>query len=110
MTPEQITIGCAQSVSDIWPDLFAAGWRVRYPDLREEANEPDEFGVGPEATLSARTGVFKVVGTLVLVVALLAYLVAPFNTFMRAQAREQAPNRPRPIPVSPQHKSVRLGT
>jgi hypothetical protein len=110
MTPEQITIGCAESVSDLWPDLFAAGWRVRYPDSREGGSEPDELGVGPDTALSARTRVFKVVGTLVLVVALLAYLVAPFNTFMRAQIREQAPNRPRPIPVSPQHESVRLGT
>ena len=59
--------------------------------------------------LSARAGAVRVVGVLLLIVALLAYLVVPFNTFMRTQIREQAPTRARPIPVSPQHESVRLG-
>ncbi len=63
----------------------------------------------PDATLSARASVFRVVGVLVLIVALMAYLVVPFNTFIRARIREQTPTRVRPIPVSPQRESVRLG-
>jgi hypothetical protein len=109
MTPEQITIRSAESVSDLWPDPFAAGWCVQYPSSLEEGRQSEEPEVGPDAALSARAGVFRVLGVLLLIVALLAYLVVPFNTFMRTQIREPAPTRARPIPVSPQHESVRLG-
>ena len=109
MRPEQITIRSAESVSDLWPDPFAAGWRVHYPDSLEEARRIEAPAVGPDAALSARAGVFRAVGVLLLIVALLAYLVVPFNTFMRTQIREPAPTRARPIPVAPQHESVRLG-
>ena len=109
MTPEQITIHGAESVSDLWPDPFAAGWCVEYPDSLDEERESEEPEAGPDAVFSARAGVFKVVGVLLLIVALLAYLVVPFNSFMRVQIRGQEPTRARPIPASPQHESVRLG-
>jgi hypothetical protein len=109
MTPEQITIHGWESVSEPWPDPFAAGWCVRYPDSLDGEGPSDEPEVGPDAALSARAGAFKVVGVLVLIVALLSYLVVPLDTFMRARIREQVPARARPIPVSPQHESVRLG-
>jgi hypothetical protein len=109
MTPEQIAIHGAESVSDPWPDLFGAGWCVQYPEGVGAGGVSEEHEVGPDAALSARAGVFRAVGVLILIVALLAYLVVPFNTFMRVQIREQAPTRARPIPVAPQHESLRLG-
>jgi hypothetical protein len=109
MTPEQITTHSAESVGDPWPDAFAAGWCIRYPDSLDEGGEFDELEVGPDGALPARVGAFKVIGVLVLIVALVAYLVVPFNTFIRVQIREQGPIRVRPIPASPQHESVRLG-
>ncbi len=109
MTPEQITIRGAESLGDPWAEAVAAGWCIRYPDSLVEEGESQELEVGPDATLSARGGAFKTVGVLLLIVALLAYLVVPFNTFVRVHIQEQGPTRARPIPVSPQPKSVRLG-
>ncbi len=109
MTPEQITIHDAESASALCPDPWAAGWCVHYPDSLDEAKRIEAPADGPDAALSARAGVFRAVGVLFLIVALLAYLVVPFNTFMRTRIREQAPTRARPIPVAPQHESVRLG-
>jgi hypothetical protein len=58
---------------------------------------------------SAGARMFKAAGVLLLIVALLAYLVVPFNTFTRTYIRGQGPTRARPIPVSPpQHEGVRL--
>jgi hypothetical protein len=109
MTPEQITIRGAESIRDPWTDAVADGWCVRYPGSREEDGESDERGVGADAKLSARGDAFKVVGVFLLIVALVAYLVVPFNTFIRVQIREQAPTRVRPIPMTPRHEGVRLG-
>jgi hypothetical protein len=109
MTPEQIAIHGAESISDLWPDPVAAGWCVHCPDSLDETRGFEAPEDAPDAALSARAGVFRAFGVLLLIVALLAYLVVPFNAFMRVQIREQAPTRARPIPVSPQHESVRLG-
>jgi cytochrome c-type biogenesis protein CcmH/NrfG len=109
MTPEQIASHGAESVSDLRPDPVAAGWCVEYPDSLNGGRDLAETEVEPDAAQSARAGVFRVAGVLLLIVALVAYLVVPFNAFMRVQIREQAPTRARPIPVSPQHESVRLG-
>jgi hypothetical protein len=109
MTPEQITIHGSESAGDPWHDPFPAGWCVQYPGSFDGGCDSDELEVGPVAALSTRAGVFRVVGVLVLIVALLAYLVVPFNTFMRTQVRDDGPTRARPIPVSPQHQNVRLG-
>ena len=73
------------------------GW-TRQGEFEAPADGPDAARSQLARACSGPSAVFF------LIVALLAYLVVPFNTFMRTRIREQAPTRARTIPS---HRSTR---
>jgi hypothetical protein len=97
-------IHCTESYHDPWASPTAEGWRAYYPG----AFDGPEVLEGSEAAPLRPTGVLRIAGVLLVIIALLAYLVVPVGTFTRARIGGRQPNRVRPIPAAPEHKSVRL--
>jgi len=87
-------------------DAASFGWRAYYPqDLEGSDNRQ-----GSEEMPPRRFGVVRVVGTVLVICALLAYLVVPITTYTRTDVGGLGPNRIQPIPVAPMHKSRMLRT
>jgi hypothetical protein len=74
----------------------------------EDYEEPEGMQSGAGAVPTRRAGVVKVAGIVLTIFALLAYLVVPVNSPTRTWIQRHIPSRARPIPVSPEHKSVKL--
>jgi len=93
-----------ESFNELWANPPAAGWCAYYPGTLGEPEVIEER----EAALSRRPGVLRIAGVFLVICALLAYLVVPVTTFTLTHVGGGQPSRIQPIPVAPEHKSVRL--